>query len=147
MLADLNVERRTVQLKGGSFEVEGLSLESFAVLVRTHLPDLEDLFAMFDNVENMTIDDVQKLASKVVMEAPGFAANVIALAAGEPEQAPRVQKLPFPVQVQTLMDIGDLTFSEVGGVKKFLPVVADLLGMTGTVEKAKAAIMTRAKAL
>lgn len=128
MLADLQFEGREYDVKGGSFRVEGLSFESFAVLVRTHLSDLEALFALFADVETMTGEDVEKLALATIEQAPGFAANVIALAAGEPTAAPAAAKMPFPLQVQVLVDIAELTFSEVGGVKKFLPTVLRLLG-------------------
>lgn len=137
MLSDFQVETRKFDLKGGSFEVGGLSLESFAVLVRTHLADLEALFDLFQNVETLAGADIQKLAIAVAEEAPGFVANVIALASGEPHAAPQAQKLPFPVQVDALVAIGDLTFGEVGGVKKFLPTVARLIGATGLMEKIK----------
>lgn len=130
MLSDFQVERRELAYKGGSFHVEGLSLESFAVLVRTHLQDLEALFDLFEHSENLQGADIQRLAIAVLEEAPGFAANVIALAAGEPDAAPKAAKLPGPVQLEALAAIGELTFTEVGGVKKFLPTVAKLLGVT-----------------
>lgn len=126
-LSNYTPESRVVQLKGGSFTIEGLSLEHVSVLVREHLPDLEALFNLFQQSEAVTDADFTKIAMSVVSQAPGFAANVIALASSEPNAAPQAAKLPFPVQVDLIVQIGDLTFSEVGGVKKSVELVVALL--------------------
>ncbi|MCB1865173.1 MAG: hypothetical protein KDG50_07055 [Chromatiales bacterium] len=133
MLRDFKPETRGVKFSGGSFEVRGISLEDLAVLVRTHLPDLETLFQLFERAEEIDGGDLDSLAAAVFREAPGFVANVIALAAGEPDEAPTAQLLPFPVQVQVIKDVAELTFSEVGGVKKFLTIVASMLGSPTTI--------------
>lgn len=127
-LSDYQAERREVVLGGTSFHVQGLSFQDFATLVRTHLPDMEALFDLFDGIENFGPDDYRKLATAVASQAPGFAANVIALASGETDATEAAARLPFPVTINALLTIGDLTFTEVGGVKKFLEGVAPLLG-------------------
>jgi len=132
-LADYQPETRVVQLKGGSFLVKGLALTEFTTLIRHHLPDIEALFALGSNVlsgkTELTEDDLTKLAVTLSEQAPGFVANLIAVAAGETDEKAieNAGRLPFPVQVKTLVDIADLTFSEVGGVKKALESVAGLL--------------------
>lgn len=139
MLADYQVERREFDLKGGSFSVSGLSLTEIEVLLRTHLPDLETLFDLFAHIENVSNEDMHKIILAVVNQAPGFAANVIAMAAGEPQCAPIAQRLAGPLQVEILKAIGELTFSEVGGVKKFLETVAAMFGLSNLQEKVKTA--------
>lgn len=116
-----------VVLTGGSFTVKGLSLNDVSLLIHHHLPDIEALFDLFTNAKDVTDTDFRPLAVSLVSQAPGFAANVIALAAGEPDNAKAAETIPFPVQVDVLMKIGDLTFSEVGGVKKALESIVPLL--------------------
>lgn len=129
-LAGYRPETRVVALSGGnSFAVRGLSLNDVAVLIRTHFPDLDALFDLFDGVENMQPDQMKALALTLVTNAPGFVANVIALAAGEGD-ASDAERLPAPVQLQALFDIGELTFTEVGGVKKSLETITALLTKT-----------------
>lgn len=135
MLANLTYERREFNLKGGSFAVQGISLESLAILIRTHFKDLEALFGLFEKIDTIDESQLESLALSVIQDAPGFVANVIALAAGEPDQAPVVQGLPFPVQVEALLAVGDLTFNESGGVKKFLPALLNRIGGTGAMER------------
>lgn len=126
-LSNYKPESLEINLKGGSFKIEGLSLEGVAVLVREHLPDLEALFNVFQEANKLGDNDMQAIVQSVVSQAPGFAANLIALASGEPESAPQAAKLPFPVQVDVILKIGDLTFSEVGGIKNSLGLIVALL--------------------
>lgn len=121
-------ERHEFVLKGGSFSVRGLSLEDVSRLVNHHLPDIEALFDLFTSGRSLDTDtDLRPLVMSVVREAPGFAANLIALASDEPESAQQAATLPAPVQIDAIMKIGDMTFSEVGGIKKGMESIAALL--------------------
>lgn len=129
-LAGYEPERRKIVLSGDNFfHVKGLSLTDLAVLIREHMPDMDAVFDLFQNVETMRPEDLQPLVLSVVSQAPGLAANVIALAAGEGD-ATDAAKLSGPVQVKALLEIGDLTFTEVGGVGKALEMLAALLKTT-----------------
>lgn len=136
-LAEYKAASREVQVGEGSFHVKGLSLDDLSVLVSHHLEDLEALFDVFENAEKLGGADWQKIAAGVIAQAPGFAANVIALGAGETDtEAVRgARALPFPVQLEAFVAIGDLTFTEVGSVKKFLETVAGLLGRVKVPQK------------
>lgn len=129
-LAGYKAPTRVVALGGGQMcTVRGLSFEDFAALLRTHLPDLEAIFDLFANIEGVSRDQFDSVAATIIAQAPGLAANVIALAAGEGD-ASDAQKIPGPIQLNLLTEIGDLTFTEAGGVKKFLEMVAALLKNT-----------------
>ena len=133
-LAGYIPESRRVELsKGQSFIVTGLSLNHLTVLVREHFPDLDAIFDLFQNVETMGRADFEPLALSLISNAPGFAANVIALAAGE-GSAEDAERLPAPIQLRALLDIGELTFAEVGGVGKALEMVTSLLRKSGAKE-------------
>lgn len=134
---------------GNSFDVRGLSLLDVATLINTHMPDMDAVFDLVSGVEVKNVEELQPLIMAVVSQAPGLAANVIALAAGEGD-ASDAELLPAPVQVKALIEIGNLTFAEVGGVGKAWEMVADLLKtlktkpqLTGNV---KAAVKRAAKA-
>ncbi len=129
-LAGYTPETRTVPLGGDrSFAVQGLSLNHVSVLVREHFPDLDAIVELFQNFDKLTPDQFQPLALSLISQAPGFVANVIALAAGEGD-ASDAAKLPAPIQLLALQHIGELTFTEVGGVGKAWEIVATLLQKT-----------------
>lgn len=144
-LANYKPPSRDVPLGDTTLHLEGLSLEHVAILVREHLPDLEALFEVFAGAGTQTVEDFQRIAFALVTQAPGFAANLIALAAGEPKAAENAMRIPAPTQVDLIVAIGDLTFVEVGGVKKSLGTIAGLLGamnlktekLTGMTKKAE----------
>ncbi len=134
-LAGYQPETRKVSLGGdNSFDVKGLSLNEIAVLIREHFPDLDAIVDLFQGVNLRDDAQLQPLLLSVVSQAPGFAANVIALAAGE-GSASDAEKLPGPVQVKALLDIGELTFNDVGGVGKAWEMIAGLLSKTGIIQK------------
>jgi hypothetical protein len=142
-------EKRVIEVKGQVLgEVQGLSLEHIATLVMAHAPDLEavvDLFRKEGSLESLTTEDWLKLAMPVVTQAPGLAANIIACAAGEPEGAATIQSWPFSAQVAALMLVFELTFTEIGEVKKALGAIAALLGKTKAVTGTATKTSKRAK--
>lgn len=128
-LQNYTPERHEFVLKGGSFHVRGLSLEDVSRLINHHLPDLEALFDLFasNKITSSTDEQFRDVVVGIVQQAPGFAANVIALASDEPDSAKNAAMLPFPVQVDALIKIGDMTFADVGGLGKGLESIAALL--------------------
>lgn len=120
--------RHEISLGDDSFFVRGLSLEDISALVNHHLPDIEALFTLFERGSSLDSDAAfQEIVMAAINQAPGFVANVIALASDEPDAAQEAQQLPGPVQVQALLKIGDLTFKDVGGIKKGMGDIAALL--------------------
>jgi len=129
-LAGYKPEHRVIQLAGGnSFEVRGLSLTDLSVLIREHMPDLDAVFDLFGHMDVVKPEDLQPLITAAVSQMPGLAANVIALAAGEGD-ASDAAKLSGPIQVRALIEIGEMTFAEVGGVGKAWEMVTGLLKMS-----------------
>lgn len=134
-LSDFIPESRPVVVNGKAlFNVAGLSLDSLAVLVRTHLPDLEAVFdiVMVDGAADTSFQEhLIRVASGLAVQAPGLVANIIAQASGEPLTPALIEtarRLPFPVQVDAMTSIGSLTFDEAGGVKKAIESLLMLLG-------------------
>lgn len=138
-LADFQAERRDVMVNGKVlFSVEGLSLDTLALLVNTHLPDLEYVFGIVVHGERADETLQQQLARVAVGlagEAPGLVANIIAICSGEPvtdDLIRQARRLPFPAQVQALEHIGAMTFEEAGGVKKAIESLMILLARLRT---------------
>lgn len=144
-LTDYQVECRDVVVKGKPlFTVQGLSLEGLTVLVRTHLPDLEHIFNLvvaggdFGETLDASFDNI---ALSLVANAPGLTANIIAVASGEADieaATDAARRLPFPVQMDALIHIGELTFEEVGGIKKCGEALATILAQLQVGRKLKA---------
>lgn len=127
-LADYQPERVDIQFKGGPLSVRGLSLDDVSVLVKHHLTDLDQLLELYSkNVDpQLAVMATAQYAVTLVREAPALVANFIALAADEPEQADKARRLPIPVQVECIKEIGRLTFEEAGGAKKFFESLKEL---------------------
>lgn len=134
-LSDYVPECRPVMVHGKPlFNVEGLSFDHLAVLVKTHMPDWEAIFELIERGEKPNesfMDHLQRVSQNIVFQAPGLSANIIAVAAvGEPvtdELVATARRLPAPVQIEALMNIGALTFEEVGGIKKAAESLMSLL--------------------
>ncbi len=127
-------ETRVVMLGAQAVEVRGLGLDAISVLVREHFPDLDSLIDLFKKGDNFDFSDMAAIALSIASRAPGLSANIIALAADEPESASNAMKIPAPSQVKLLVEIFEITFTEVGGVKKAMEMIAGLLGMTKEVK-------------
>jgi hypothetical protein len=131
-LKDFKIASDVVTFRGGSLELRGLSLNDFSVLMRNYLPELNNLFQLYENeaTRDNAITQSVKFASTVVQEAPGMVAQMIVLC-GDEEQSllPVAARLPITVQVECVRKIIELTFEEAGGAKKFLD---SLVGMVKT---------------
>lgn len=130
-LADFQPETLTVTYKKTKFDVRGLSLIDLSSLLRTHMNDLESLFDMYEqesqglNFGNIAL---AKYATRLIADAPGLVSHIIALACDEPDQVNQAQRLPMITQIEALKKIGTLTFEEVGGVKKLIEEMGNLVG-------------------
>ena len=113
--------------------MEGLSFDKFAKLINTHLNDIEAIIALVESASNGLTDlnesNIEKIVVAAAEEAPGLVANIIAAASGEtdPRAVAAAASLSLPVQFQVMMAIIDLTFSEVGGIKKSWEIITSLM--------------------
>lgn len=142
-LADYLKQTRSFELKGGSFQVEGLSFDTFAKLIREHLSDIESIINLVESATNGMADlneaNLEKILIAAAEEAPALVANIIALASGEtdPRAVDAARSLPFPVQINVLLAVVELTFSEVGGIKKAWETITSLLMKANPAKLAK----------
>lgn len=132
-LADFKPELREVAFKGGSFNVQAVTLSTLSILLKTHFDDLDAIFTLWNKKKATGLDKVEleTFVGSLLMSAPGLAANIIAVGAGEDDATEIAKTLPVPVQAQALMDIATLTFSEVGSVKKLWEGITTFLDQNG----------------
>lgn len=134
-LSNYKAATRSFPLGDEPLVIKGLSLVDMTTLIRHHLPDLEALVDLASQTlsgrKELNESDMNVLAISLAEHAPGFVGNLIATAevGGKKDQASAeaAMTLPFPLQIELLVAIADLTFNEVGGIKKAFERVAALL--------------------
>lgn len=128
-LADYKPLRSVVAFNGGEVSVRGLALQDVSVLMHHHLADINVLVeALGAEVKNeITSTLIAQHAVTLIKEAPGLVANLIALAADEPDQVDTVRSMGMAVQIRIIEQIAKLTFDEAGGPKKFAESLVGLL--------------------
>jgi hypothetical protein len=135
-LKTLTVATAKIETSGGDFTVRGLSLSDVMLLVSKDRAAIAALFHKFlQSGNDAALEDVTKLGSALIESAPDLAAEIIAIAADEPDQVDVAKRLSFPAQISALEKIGELTFAAEGGPKKVVETVirvvmgaTDLLG-------------------
>lgn len=133
MLANYKAETRVITLGDSAVTVTGLSLNSFTQIVTTHFDDLEAIFDLITSVTSGKSDiseqDIATVIGKALSEAPGLVANLICVAANETGDVAHnaVLTIPFPKQFEMMMVIVDMTFKEVGGIKKSIEQITMLI--------------------
>ena len=133
MLADYKAESRVIVLGDSSVTVSGLSLNSFAQVISTHFEDIQAIFDLFTSITkgktDISEEDIATIIGKALTEAPGLVANLICAAANESGEVAHnaVLTIPFPKQLEIMTAVVELTFKEVGGIKKSLDQVKVLM--------------------
>lgn len=133
----------TVPLDGeNSFEVRGLSLEHLIETFKKHTEDMEAVFKKFmDEREEgapLTVAAIRQLAEFILLETPKMAYQLIAQAANEPDAADVVKTLRFPVQVDALLAIAELTITSEAELKKLVEAVTKAINrVTSLIAKNK----------
>lgn len=139
-LKNLKFPEATIEFSGGDFAVRGLSLNDISWLVQRHGQKLNNLFTQFQqSADELDTATVAAFALPLLQSAPEIAAELIACATGDAEDAEMAAQLPFPVQLDALEKLVELTFSAGGGPKKLVEIVVRLAqGTTGLLAELKA---------
>ncbi len=138
-LKDLKIPEAIIETPGGEFAVRGLSLDDLAWLVRRHGESMSKVFNEFTASDTeLTTNSVAGFLLPLVESMPGLVSEVIACATGEADEAALVRRLPFPVQIDALEKVVDLSFDAAGGPKKLAETVVRMAqGTTGLLESLK----------
>jgi hypothetical protein len=136
-LRSLRLPSSDVQVPGGdSFAVRGLSLQDVSILVRNHGATMTLMFDRYmrQAEEGLPPADMATMGRTLLEIAPDAAAEIIALAAGEPDAIDVVRVLPLPVQVDALDKIMGHTFTTDQDLKKVVEtVIRAATGTTGLI--------------
>lgn len=123
--ASFTVPVQTIAHKGQPvIDVRGLSFVDISLLINAHRADMEKLWALYNEFAKKegadTLGDalVMRYGLELLNEAPGILANIIAVAADEPDRVTDISRLPATVQIDALVAIGRMTIEDFGGVKK-----------------------------
>lgn len=131
-LQNLKIPKVDVPVPGGdTFAVRGLSFVDMKLLFTKYGSEIGQFFDMIKDGSigaDMKVEEAGMLAATLINQAPAMVAEIITLAADEPEAFAVVLMLPFPVQTEALQTIGKLTFGTEGALKKFLQTAKVLLG-------------------
>lgn len=119
-LADILIPRTEIKVGENSFHVRGLCADDIIFALVTDQEGVEkavDLFKAgdFENPQHQI-----KFISTFAVQIPALAAQLVACASDEPDQAEKVARLPFPKQVEALQAIAELTLVEPDSLKKLL---------------------------
>lgn len=110
-----------------AFTVRGLSLADLSHLMRTHMPDIQVIVALWRDFQAAGSDgDIFPVIAALAADAPILAAHVIACCAGEPDAHENAKQLPIPLQIEALTQIFRLTFEEYGGLEKTVAALAKM---------------------
>lgn len=129
-LSSYKPKRKTITIDSDTeFSIRALDLSDVRAIINEHLVALDAMMENFaqKNADVFTtgMDDVGgQLIRTLVTDAPDIAAHIIALAADEPDAIEQAASLPLPVMLNTIIEIGNATFTDHGGPKKFFGMVA-----------------------
>lgn len=132
----------TVELtlpNGATATVRGIALQDITVLLSRHLPTITAFFNRMSSVRDGVVrpDQVAAISMDLLGSAPALAADIIALAADEPNMGPKIQRYPIGVQVDALEKICTLTLEQAGGAKNLGETVMRVVkGISLTLESA-----------
>jgi hypothetical protein len=125
--AELLVTKKVEVAGGKGFAVGGLHLDGILTICRRHREDVTKLFEQVVETGG-GLEQAAAMSETVLSATPDIAAEIIAFAAGHPDAAEAVfRKLPFPVQLDALNKIAELTFTSEMPPKKVIETVARTL--------------------
>lgn len=124
-LKNYRTPKQSIALPDGTeFPVRGLTFHDLGTLLGDHR---DEFLAAGQIIAKQGAENMGSLASVLAQTVPDLAAAVIALASDEPDAVDVVRSLPLPVQLEALLAIGKLTFTDEGAVPKFLAGLGAML--------------------
>lgn len=144
-LRNITIPKAVISVGGDLFAVSGVTANQVFNLYRRHRDDLSKLFENLAGRGKVEASDMLNSIEGIIAQFPDLVAEVIAMAAGDKPDAEgwadaldTAASLPFPVQVDALLKIGELTFSPEMPPKKFFALLVGMIqqlnGTTKTLE-------------
>ena len=138
-LKNYRTPKQSIALPDGTaFNVRGLTFHDLGTLLEDHR---DEFLAAGQIIAKQDAENMGSLASVLAQTVPDLAAAVIALASDEPDAVDVVRSLPLPVQLDALIAVGKLTFTDEGAVPKFLAGLGGMLRAGASAAKMAPSVM------
>jgi len=124
--------------KDNEFQVRAVTFPDLAMIVQTRLPEVVAILAKYQESRELgsPVKSVSEIAIMAARDFPTMTSEIISLCVhGEiVTEAMRetIQSLPFPIQLQALISIGQLTVEEAGGLGNLLAEFRQNMTAMGT---------------
>ena len=143
-LRDYELPTLTVTINAKtSFDVRGIAFEDITRLVNKHGPVCVLIYSKFTEAKTkhgLRPETVGQLLTLAMGQFPEAVAELIALAADEPDMTAKVQRLPIGVQLDAIEKVISLTFSGEADVKKLVETVTRMAeGVTASLQSLQTA--------
>lgn len=124
-LKDVAIPRRTVDLSvSGDVQLRGLTLTDIMSVYRHHGGQLGIVFTtLMDKNQTLSDSTLQAAIRELAMSAPEALAEIICLAADEPDMHDTAVRLPLLDQASILEAIFELTLTSEADLKKLVETV------------------------
>lgn len=128
---------RLIESKRGSFNVRGMNTDDLTFLVSNYLEDMVNALIQFGEKQG---DDVSRFVDRaawpelllvLTQDFPELVTEIISRCAEAPEHIAMFRKLAFPVQLQALHAIVELTTEDAGGLGNLWAALRILLETRG----------------
>jgi len=130
-LAEFTPATRVVPVKGrDGITVRGLNLSDFTLLLAAYKDTAQTAADEFFSLAAEE-QDYATLALTLLQAYPVMCGQIIACGCGDSGLLENAMALPFPLQIELLTAICELTFEEVGGPKGCAATVARVAKMAG----------------
>lgn len=133
-LRNLTIPKAVISVGDEVFAVSGITAAQAFSLVRRHREELTGLFENLAGRGTVEAGDVLNSIEGIVSMFPDLVAEAIVLASGVAPDSPDLEEeiavarqLPFPVQADALLKIGELTFTQDMPPKKFFALLAGMV--------------------
>lgn len=131
-LRDYVIATRTVTLQGDQkLSIRALGFDDIQNLLINKQGLIDTALKLFGesgfNPDNADPQQVREFATSLLATLPDLVAELIAIAADEPDLGHKARRLPAPAQLEALMGIYEMTFTEPDSVKNFFGRLASLL--------------------
>lgn len=131
-LREYVVGTRTVTLQGDQkMSIRALGFDDIQNLLINKQGLIDTALKLFGesgfNADNADPQEVREFGASLLATLPDLVGELIAIAADEPDLGPKAKRLPAPAQLEALMSIYELTFTEPDSVKNFFGRLASLM--------------------
>lgn len=134
-ILDFEVAEKRIETRRGTFVVRGMNVEDLTYLTTHYFEDMVKALETHGlSLSETTLDNRESLAELfllLVRDFPGLVAEMISRAAEEPDKLDQIRRIAFPVQLQLLHAITELTIEDAGGLGNLWAALRTLLEARG----------------